>query len=503
MIPMELKEVIERFKAHQKKMRAYWHALGLLSYDSRTTAPKGSSKGLGPTLEVLSEASYKLSVDEGFVADIDTLMAHKEELDDLTRREAEHLYKEISRMRKIPMEEYVAYEVVRNESETVWHQAKAENNYALFEPYLDKVIDYERRFARYYAPDKPVYDTLLDNYEEGMTTQVLDGYFAQVREKLVPLIHKVAASPVNIREDFTTRSFPIWKQRIVSDYLMDVLTIDKSHCAIGETEHPFTTEFSKYDVRITTNYKETSMASNIFSVIHEGGHALYELNMGEDLTGSVLAGGTSMGIHESQSRFFENYIGRSREFVNYIFPKLQEVFPEQLGDVSAEEFYLAVNKSAPSLIRTEADELTYSLHILIRYELEKQIISGELTAKDLPAAWNKLYEEYLGVCPPDDSQGVLQDVHWSSGGFGYFPSYSIGSAYGAQMLAQMERELDVWGLVARGDLAPIVGWLTERIYRYGSARKPAEVLDNCVHAPFDPRYYLDYLEKKYTEIYQL
>ena len=180
-------------------------------------------------------------------------------------------------MRKIPMEEYVAYEVVRNESETVWHQAKAENNYALFEPYLDKVIDYERRFARYYAPDKPVYDTL------GMTTQVLDGYFAQVREKLVPLIHKVAASPVNIREDFTTRSFPIWKQRIVSDYLMDVLTIDKSHCAIGETEHPFTTEFSKYDVRITTNYKETSMASNIFSVIHEGGHALYELNMGEDL----------------------------------------------------------------------------------------------------------------------------------------------------------------------------------------------------------------------------
>ena len=175
-----------------------------------------------------------------------------------------------------------------------------------------------------------------------------------------------------------------------------------------------------------------------------------------------------MGIHESQSRFFENYIGRSREFVNYIFPKLQEVFPEQLGDVSAEEFYLAVNKSAPSLIRTEADELTYSLHILIRYELEKQIISGELTAKDLPAAWNKLYEEYLGVCPPDDSQGVLQDVHWSSGGF-----------------------------------APIVGWLTERIYRYGSARKPAEVLDNCVHAPFDPRYYLDYLEKKYTEIYQL
>ena len=225
--------------------------------------------------------------------------------------------------------------------------------------------------------------------------------------------------------------------------------------------------------------------------------------MVEDLTGSVLARGTSMGIHESQSRFFENYIGRSREFVNYIFPKLQEVFPEQLGDVSAEEFYLAVNKSAPSLIRTEADELTYSLHILIRYELEKQIISGELTAKDLPAAWNKLYEEYLGVCPPDDSKGVLQDVHWSSGGFGYFPSYSIGSAYGAQMLAQMEQELDVWGLVAKGNLAPIVGWLTERIYRYGSARKPAEVLDNCVYAPFDPRYYLDYLEKKYTEIYQL
>lgn len=498
-----MEEVIRRFKEHQKKMLAYSHAQNILYYDARTAAPEMSAKGLSMTLEVLSEESYRLSVDKSFVTDIETLIAHKDKLDDLTRREAEFLYKDISRMKKIPMEEYVEYSVLKNESESAWHKAKGENNYSLFEPYLRKIVEFERRFAKYYKPENPVYDTLLDDYEEGLTTEILDGYFEKVKERLVPLIKKIGDSERKIRTDFTKREFPVWKQRILSDYLMQVMTIDRACCAIGETEHPFTTNMNKYDVRITTKYKPDMMTSNIFSVIHEGGHALYELHTGDELFGSVLACGTSMGIHESQSRFFENYIGRSREFTYLIFPKMKELFEKELSDVTAEEFYLAVNKCEPSLIRTEADEVTYPLHILIRYELEKKLMNGEIDTKELPAEWNALYEKYLGIRPDTDSDGVLQDMHWGGGLFGYFPSYFVGSAYGAQILLSMEKDIDVRQNVRDGNLAPIVDWLTERIYRFGASRKPAEVLDNCLHAPFDVDAFLDYLEEKYSAVYNL
>ena len=284
---------------------------------------------------------------------------------------------------------------------------------------------------------------------------------------------------------------------------MEVLTIDRDHCNIGEVEHPFTTNFSKDDVRITTHYHEKAFASSMYSVIHEGGHALYELNIGDDIKYSPLGGGASMSIHESQSRFYENIIGRSEAFLTYILPDIQKLGPKALKDVTPHDFYLAVNKSKPSLIRTQADELTYCFHVMIRYELEKQLIAGTLAVKDLPAAWNALYKEYLGVDVPDDTRGVLQDSHWSSGSFGYFPSYALGSAYGAQMLKVMERDIPVWELVAKGDLKPIVGWLTERIYRYGRLLKPNELILKACEAPFDPHYYVEYLKNKYTEVYGL
>ena len=210
-----------------------------------------------------------------------------------------------------------------------------------------------------------------------------------------------------------------------------------------------------------------------------------------------------MGIHESQSRFFENIIGRSEAFLTFVFPKMQELFPAELAGVTPHMLYLAANRSEPSLIRTEADELTYSMHIMVRYELEKKLIAGELSTKELPEAWNALYREYLGINVPDDTRGVLQDSHWSGGMFGYFPSYSIGSAYASQIYAAMQKDIDVPALVAKGELAPVVGWLTEKIYRFGCMKKPAELIENACGAPFDPTYYTDYLTKKYSEIYGL
>lgn len=501
---MELQEKVAQFKAIQKKITAYNHAMGLLYYDSVTTAPKKSAEALGDTLGILSEESYKLNVNEELKALLNDLVAAADELDPQTRREAQRMLEDQEKMARIPMEEFVAYQLIQNEAGYVWHEAKATNNFAMFAPVLEKVIAYQKKLARWYQPEaENLYDVLLNEYEKGLNTEILDAYFAKIKAAVVPLLHRVATEGKAPRKDFVNRNWPVAKQREFSDYLMELLTIDKGYCAIGETEHPFTTGFSKHDVRITTHYHEDDLLSSLFSVVHEGGHALYELNMGDELIGSSLNGGTSMGVHESQSRFFENMIGRSREFCDVIHAKLTELFPEQMADVTAEELYRAANHAEASLIRTEADELTYSLHIMVRYEIEKKIFADELTVEQLPAEWNRLYKEYLGVDVPDDTRGVLQDTHWSGGMFGYFPSYSIGSAYAAQMYASMKKDLDVNALVAAGDLKPIVQWLADRVHKYGCMIDPPQIIEGCCGAAFDAQYYVDYLTEKFTKLYDL
>ena len=497
-----MSEVLTQFKEHLKKMDAYSHALGVLEYDSVTAMPQGGSSHLGETVGFLSGEMYKLVTDEAFKHNIEYILAHKDEFDHITFREAEELHEDMERTAKIPMEEYVAYNVELNEASAVWHKAKLDDDYTAFEPHLDKIVDFNRRFASYWDPNKPKYDVLLDMYEKGLSKETLEVFFNGLKKELAPMVKQIAA--VKQPDDaFAHKSVPIEKQRQLSDYLMKVMTIDREHCSIGETEHPFTTNFTKDDVRITTHYHETEMFSNMFSVIHEGGHALYELHTGDDLKGSPLGTGASMGIHESQSRFFENIIGRSKQFISYIYPEVQKYAPEVFEGVSAHAFYLAANVSKPSLIRTEADELTYPFHIMIRYDIEKELIEGDLKAKDVPALWNKLYKDYLGVEVPNDRQGALQDSHWSGGMIGYFPSYALGSAYGAQILAHMEQEIPVWDYVSKGDLKPIVDWLSNRIYRYGKLLTPKELIRNACGEPFDPSYYIRYLKEKYSEIYSL
>ncbi len=499
---MELNEAIAKFKATNKLLHAYNHAMGVMYYDIETAAPKNAAAGFGETLGTLSEVAYKLSVNEENFALVDFLTEHALELDEITRREVEETAKEIRQARRVPVDEYVECRKIQATASAVWHDAKVKSDYAMFEPHLAKLVEYLRRFAGYMAPEKDAYDFWLEEHEEGFTTDVLDVYFAKVKEALVPLIHAIAKRP-QIDDSFLQKAYPIEKQREFSHYLMEVMGINGDDCTLGETEHPFTTGFSKHDVRITTHYHENMLASNMYSVIHEGGHATYELNTADELISSPLAGGASCGMHESQSRFYENIIGRSLEFIKLVFPKLTELFPEQLAGVTPEMFYLAVNKAEPSLIRTEADELTYSLHVLIRYELEKRLFNGTLSTKELPSEWNRLYKEYLGVDVPDDKHGVLQDSHWSGGMFGYFPSYSLGSAYGAQIVAHMRKEMDIDGLVSKGNLKAIVDWLTEHIYKYGMVKKPKELIRICCGEDFDARYYTEYLIEKFSNIYGL
>lgn len=499
---MNLQTAMEKLNTLEATQCAYYHAMSVLSIDGETVAPKRSVVGRSKTMGVLSGVTYQLLVNDEVREMLEVILSSKEQVDAATARRAELLKEDLDNMTRIPQEEYVAYQTLVNEANAVWHEAKEKSEFPLFAPYLEKIIDYNRRFAAYKNPDKPAYDVLLDDYEKGASMATLDPFFALLREKLTPVILEVAKQPAP-RTDFLHQSFPIAQQRVFSDRLMAMMGMDRECCAIGETEHPFTDGFNKWDVRITTHYYENDLASSMYSVIHEGGHALYEMGVGDELQFTGLSGGSTMGIHESQSRFYENIIGRSLPFCKALLPVAQELFPTQLRGVTPEMFYAAVNEARPSLIRTEADELTYAHHVMIRYELEKLMLSGQVKVNELPGLWNQFYKDYLGVTVPNDREGILQDSHWSGGAIGYFPSYALGSAYGVQMLAAMEKEVDVWAAAEKGDLSPITAWLGEHIHRYGRLLKPAQLLENAMGAPFDPNCYVDYLTKKFSALYHL
>lgn len=487
----------------QKKLAAYEHALALLQYDGATTAPKDTADNRAATFAVLSEEIYLLSTSEETVALLAYLDEHKAELNEKEQRMVYLLYKDIRNMQKIPMEEYIAYQELLVKADDVWHRAKEASDFEMFRPLLEEIFDTTKRFALYIEPDKDPYDHQLGEFEEGLTKATLDEFFGKLRSRIVPLLQEIAKQE-QVDDSIRFGCFPLDKQEVLSYYLMELMGLDLGHVGLSATEHPFTTSLgSHHDERITTHYFEDDFVCSMYSVIHEGGHALYDTGSADNLAYTVLDGGTAMSIHESQSRFYENIIGRSRAYCRYVFPKLQELFPEQLAGRTAEELYRAVNKAQPSLIRTEADEVTYSLHVMIRYELEKRIFAGELAVKDLPAEWNRLYKEYLGIDVPDDKHGVLQDSHWSGGLIGYFPSYALGSAYGAQFLAKMKETVDVDKCIEEGNFAPVNDWNRAQIWQHGSLYSPAQILARVLGKPFNADYYIHYLTEKCKDIYHL
>lgn len=500
---LNLAQATEQFYMLQARLCSYGYAMALINYDAATTAPKGTAQNRARALAVLSEDSYKLMTGEETVALLELLDAHKDELGEKEARMVYLAYKEIKEMKKIPMEEYVAYQQLLVESDDAWHRAKETSDFPLFEPYLEKIVETERRFATYCAPDKLPYNYCLDKYETGLTMQTCDAFFAALKERIVPLIKKI--SEAEQTDGSCLRGyFDEHAQQAFSYDLMRLMGIDLDHCGLGTTEHPFTTSIgSHHDVRITTNYDTESFAPSMFSVIHEGGHALYDMHSDDEYAYTVLDGGVSMGVHESQSRFYENMLGRSEKFIGRVFPLLCKYFPEQMKGYTATDIYRAVNTVTPSLIRTEADEVTYCLHVMIRYELEKRMMDGSLKVHDLPGEWNRLYKEYLGVDVPCDREGVLQDSHWSFGGIGYFPSYALGSAYAAQTYAKMSESVDIEACLEEGNFAPINEWNRSHIWRFGSLKESSALMKEVWEADFDPSYYTDYLERKYSSIYRL
>lgn len=496
-----MNDAMNRLRALQKQMYALQYALNLIDYDAQTVAPREGYAGRGEALEVLTASHYALIADPALPALLEN--ARQGELTPQQAAELAELQKQYDQLSRIPAAEYAAFAKLTNQAQNAWEKAKAASDFSLFAPFLEQIVAARRRFAAYFDPGKAPYDVWLDQFEKGLSMAQCDEFFAQLKVTLQPLVRRIVTEGKAPAAAFLQNTWPLEAQRALSAYLMELMGLDAGHCQLGESEHPFTNELYKGDVRITTHYHENDLASSMYSVIHEGGHALYELHIADRLAYTCLSGGASMGLHESQSRLYENYLGRSLPFIRCIWPELAKLFPNQLAGVSAEQFYRAVNQCRPSLIRTEADEVTYCLHVMVRYELEKRLLAGSLAVADLPAAWNAQMKELLGVDVPCDAQGVLQDIHWACGDLGYFPSYALGTAYGAQIMAKMRSELDVDALLEAGQLAPINAWLEDRIWQYGKEKSPAWLLQNACGAPFDPRCYTDYLVKKYSEIYQL
>ena len=481
---------------------AFHHAMGVMFYDAETVAPEKSVEGRGRTLSFLGDIEYGMMTDPELVKALETLKAHASEFGPDVQREIELTDKMVGSIAKVPKDEYLAAIVLQDEATYYWKKAKEASDFTIFQPYLEKIVEYNRKLAGWISPDKAPYDALLDMYEEGLDMEFCDKFFSDLRDGLVPLIKRVSAAP-QVDRSVIEGHFPAAAQREFTKEICRMMGLDMDKVTLGEVEHPFTENFNNSDIRLTTHYYEDDFVDNMFSILHEGGHSMYEINCDDKYNFTVFQGGVSMGIHESQSRFYENIIGRSFAFTGPLLEAAKKYFPEQLEGVTHEQFWKAVNRSEAGPIRIAADELTYALHIMVRYEIEKKMIAGDLAVADAPAEWNRLYQEYLGISPENDAKGILQDSHWAGTSIGYFPTYALGSAYGTQMLDKMEADVPgLWDSVAAGDLSPVTGWLKAHIHQYACYYKPKDLFERAC-GKFDTQYFVDYLTKKYTQVYGL
>ncbi len=494
-------EQISKFKEMLMKQKAYGYVLNLAGWDSNTEAPRGAFARRAEMLGVISGELFELNTSEEYQEVVYGLFKKFNELDDITQREIKKAKKDLDKIIKIPKNEFVEYNKLINLSQLVWEDAKANNDFNAFKGNLEKIVAFTKKFVDYYKIDDHPYNVLLDGFEDGMSMKEYDEFFNTLKEDLVPFVKEVLNSGKVLNDAFITDFYPREKQKEFAEYLIDVLAFNRDNGLMKESVHPFTWNTHSTDVRFTTRYLEDFMFSSIFAAIHELGHATYEQQIDPKWDDTYLDGGTSMGIHESQSRFYENIIGRSLEFWEVHYPKLKEIFPEQLKNVSLDDFYRGVNKVEASFVRVEADELTYSLHIMIRYEIERMLFSDEVKVEDLPEIWNEKMVEYLGIEPSNDTEGVLQDVHWSVGMFGYFPTYALGSAYAAQFYYTMKKDLNIEEIVKANEIKTINNWLKEKIHQYGGSKTPKELLVEVTGEEFNPKYYIQLLKDKYGKLY--
>lgn len=495
-----MSKLYEQLKTHMDRVMAIKTAMTLFEWDNETLAPQEAGELTSHVIGVLSGEYFQILT----CSELRHILKECRGDEALSEPEAANvreLWEELEKIRCIPQNEYQDFATLTARATRVWARAKEDNDFEAFAPTLKRVIEYQKKFAGYRANNgKKLYDVMLDDFEPGFSMESLDAFFGLLKRELVPFLKQVAEESKKADDSFLKGDYPVEQQERLARFLAEYVGFDFDRGVMAVSAHPFTTNLHNKDVRITTHYTDC-VDSSLFSVIHEAGHGIYEQGIRDELTLTPAGQGASMGMHESQSRFFENMIGRNRAFWVPIYGRVQKMFPKQLGEVSLDTFVAAVNKVTAGLIRTEADELSYSLHVLIRYEIEKMLIEEDLDVEKLPEVWASKYEEYLGVRPETAAEGVLQDIHWSQGSFGYFPSYALGSAFGAQLYSHMKKNMDFEGLLESGKVDVIRQYLKEHIHQFGKLKTSRQLLKDVTGEDFNPHYYMDYLKEKYAKLY--
>ncbi len=500
-----MKEKLDRLKVLLAEITDMQRALALLGWDQQVYMPRGGAEDRGNILSTLSAMGHDMATTEELGELLETLKPYAATLDPdsddacIILRSA----RDYERNRKVPTSYVAEFAKVTTLGQSAWEEAKEKSDFALFRPHLEKTIELRREYSGFFAPYEHVYDPLLEDFEPGLKTKDVQEVFSKLRPEQIKLIQAIKEKP-QVDDSFLKLTYDQKGQWDFGVEVVKAFGFDFNRGRQDVSVHPFTTSFGIDDVRITTHFLPERVTSAIFSTMHEGGHAMYEQGVAKSLRRTLLASGASMAVHESQSRMWENLIGRSKPLWKHFFPRLQEIFPAQLKNVSLVAFYRAINKVEPSLIRIEADEATYNLHIMLRMELEIALMEGSLQVKDLPLAWNARMQEFLGLTPPNDRKGVLQDVHWSGGMLGYFPTYALGNLISAQVWEKMNAQLpDVDAQIEQGNFAEILGWLRENIYRHGAKFEPQDIVQRVTGSKIRPEPYMNYLNHKYSEIYDL
>ncbi len=502
-----MEEKLEQLKTHLARVTDLANAAALLEWDQETYMPPGGAHARADQISTLRGLAHEYFVAEEVGALLEDLAAHLDKLDydsdeasliRVTRRE---YLKQV----KVPGELVRELAHATTLGVEAWRKSRQENDFAAFEPHLDKIIALRMRYAEALGSESGnLYDALLDAFDPGLTYAFIDEVFSGLKPDLIALVQAIVEHRDAVDDSALHQEFDEERQMAFGREVSAAIGYDFERGRLDLSAHPFTTGFSPDDVRITTRIHRDDPISNLMSVIHESGHAMYEQNVSPALYRTPLGTGSGMSTHEAQSRFYENVVGRSRAFWTHFYPRLQAAFAPQFDDVDLETFYRALNKSEPSLIRVEADEVTYGLHIILRFELENDILNGRVKVADLPAEWNARMETYLGIVPPTDSEGVMQDIHWASGLLGYFPDYLLGSIFAVQLWEKLQADNPgVTAEIEAGQFENVLAWQRENIHRHGSKFTFPELAERVTGGPLQWEPYMNYLKTKYGEIYGL
>ncbi|HIJ78135.1 MAG: carboxypeptidase M32 [Desulfobulbaceae bacterium] len=489
-------DTMAALKARSAQLVDLHHIMALMQWDQEVGMPRRAAAGRAGQFATLSGLLHRQETDPK-LGELLARAGEQPELSGVEQALVRVLRRSYNRNTKLPEAFVTEFAQLTSEAQACWVEARQRSDFALFRPLLEKLVVMSRRQADYFGYADHPYDALLDIYEEGLTTAATEQMFARLKEPLIARVHKWQGRTPGLR---FAEPFAGADQERFAARLLAAMGFDFDRGSLARSIHPFSTTLGHHDRRVTNRYSPHGL-DFVFGALHEGGHALYEQGISDELAHSHLDDGVSLGIHESQSRLWENIIGRSRPFWERFFPELQTFFPAQFAGVDFESFIQGINRVEPGLIRVDSDEVCYNLHVLIRFELEKALLEGALAVADLPVAWNEKYDEYLGVKVGSDEVGVLQDIHWSHGSFGYFPTYTIGNLAAAQIWAQYKKvDSDYEQTIGTGDFFKIRQWLTEQLYRHGSVYPPTELLEKVTGQPLDSKYFLEYLDDKISGI---